>query len=106
MDNRSGFAESHLSYAAKRQRTAGHPVRMASHQPRVARHALPWVISRHVFFNPERVESDGNLEMDPPPSGLMMMVLVFTQGSAGRATLGWRLESFQDSESAEGFSFG
>jgi hypothetical protein len=52
--------------------------------------ALPWGIIYNIFTYPERVGSFN-------PFRVGEMVVVFIQGSASRATLGWRIESFQDS---------
>jgi hypothetical protein len=57
---------------------------MAIIQPGVDAQRLRRENVHHILPYPERVVAE--------------IVVVFTQGSAGRATLGWMLESFQDSQ--------
>lgn len=64
-------------------------------KPKVARHALPWVNEVRVFPNPNGVVAIVGAHSPQPLWGWRNFHRL-TQGSACRATLGWRTQSLRD----------
>ena len=76
-------------------RRANESQRDSGPQPKVARHALPWVNVVQNFSNPNGVAAFGRPTVTQPRRGCRDLWRL-TQGSSSLATLGWRTQSRWD----------